>query len=148
MRIIVYGCGQLASGVVRELLDQASEIVVLGDERSQLERLSSHPKVSGVLLSEPVMYDYLMEAGIAAADAFIALSHDDHENLLASQIALQMFNVRKVICHVENPQLQVVYTLVLPNSDSDERMWVFSYAVGILQDIKNTVVPDFPAAHR
>lgn len=128
MRVLVYGCGELASGAVRELLEDATQITVLGNERSQLERLSSYPKVNAVLLEEPVMHDYLMEAGISQAQAFLALSTDDHENLLAAQIAHRMFGVPKVVCHVENPQLQVIYAL--------EGLNVVSYAVGILQDIR------------
>ena len=131
MRVLVYGCGELASGAVRELLDEATQITVLGNERSQLERLSSYPKVNAVLLEEPVMHDYLMEAGISQAQAFLALSTDDHENLLAAQIAHRMFGVPKVVCHVENPQLQVIYAL--------EGLNVVSYAVGILQDIRYAI---------
>lgn len=127
MRILVFGCGQLASGVVRELLDDATEITILGHERGQLERLSNDKKVSAVLLDEPVMRDYLMEAGIANVDAFLALSTNDHDNLLAAQIAKVIFNVRTVVCHVEDPQLQVIYTL--------QGLNVISYSVGILQDI-------------
>ena len=132
MRILVYGCGQLASGVVREIQEEATEVVVLGEERSELERLSSHPNVTGVLLDEPVMYDYLMEAGITSADSFLALSTDDHDNLLAAQIAHRMFGVRNVICHVENPQLQVIYGSL----DEARAITVISYSVGILQDIR------------
>ena len=128
MRVLVYGCGELASGAVRELLQDATQITVLGNERSQLERLSSYPKVSAVLLAEPVMHDYLMEAGISQAQAFLALSTDDHENLLAAQIADRMFGVPRVVCHVENPQLQVIY--------ASQGLNVVSYAVGILQDIR------------
>ena len=131
MRVLVYGCGELASGAVRELLEDATQITVLGNERSQLERLSSYPKVNAVLLEEPVMHDYLMEAGISQAQAFLALSTDDHENLLAAQIAHRMFGVPKVVCHVENPQLQVIYAL--------EGLNVVSYAVGILQDIRYAI---------
>ena len=127
MRVLIYGCGQLASGVVRELLNDSSSITVLGHERSKLERMSSDPKVTGVLLVEPVMQDYLMEAGIVHADAFLALSTDDHENLLAAQIAHIMYKVPRVVCHVENPQLQVIYASAGLN--------VLSYSVGILQDI-------------
>ena len=132
MRVLVYGCGELASGAVRELLNDASHITVLGHERSQLERLSSHGKaVTAVLLEEPVMHDYLMEAGISQADAFLALSTDDHENLLAAQIAGRMFGVPRVVCHVENPHLQVIY--------ASEGLNVVSYAVGILQDIRYAI---------
>ena len=132
MRVLVYGSGQLASGVVRELQGDATEVVVLGVERSELERLSSHPNVIGVLLDEPVMYDYLMEAGITGADSFLALSTDDHDNLLAAQIARHVFGVRNVVCHVENPQLQVIYGTLEETKD----ITVISYSVGILQDIR------------
>ena len=122
----------MASGVVRELTNDATEIIVLGHELSALERLSSYENVSGVFLDEPVMHDYLIEAGIANADAFLALSTSDHDNLLAAQIAHQMFGVRSVVCHVENPQLQVIYATL----DESQDMNVISYSVGILQDIR------------
>ena len=128
MRVLVYGCGQLASGVVRSLLNEATEITVLGNERSQLERLSGFPKVSAVLMEEPIMRNYLMEAHIATADAFLALSQDDHENLLVAQIAKRMFNIGIVVCHVEEPQLQTIYT--------DTGLNVVSYSVGVLQDVQ------------
>ena len=135
MRILVYGSGQLASGVVRELLEDATEIVVLGHERSELERLSSYGKVSGVLLDEPVMHDYFKEAGINTADVFLALSTDDHDNLLAAQIAQRLFEVPNVVCHVENPQLQVIYATL----DGARDLTVISYSVGILEDIRFAV---------
>lgn len=131
MRVLVYGCGELASGAVRELVGDASQITVLGNERSQLERLSSYDKVTVVLLAEPVMHDYLMDAGISQVQAFLALSTDDHENLLAAQIAHRMFGVPRVVCHVENPQLQVIY--------ASQGLNVVSYAVGILQDIRYAI---------
>jgi trk system potassium uptake protein TrkA len=135
VRVLVYGCGQLASGVVRELVDDQNEIIVLGNERSELERLSNYTNVSAVLLDEPVMHDYLIEAGIATADAFLALSTDDHDNLLVAQIAHRMFGVQNVVCHVENPRLQVIYTTL----DRSQEINVVSYSVGILQDIRYAV---------
>ncbi len=128
MRILVYGCGELAYGTVRELLDDENQITVLGAERNQLERFSSYQNVRAILMAEPVMNDYLMDAGISQAQVFLALSTDDHENLLAAQIANRMFGISNVVCHVENPQLQVLYTTKGLN--------VLSYAVGILQDIR------------
>ncbi len=137
MRTLIYGCGQLAASAVRELAptllekDGDAQITVLGKERSQLERLSGYPGVSVVMISEPVMQDYLLDAGISQADAFLALSTDDHENLLLAQVARQMFNVSHVVCHVENPQLQVLYTALGLN--------VVGYSRGILQDIRQVI---------
>lgn len=131
MRILIYGWGQLAASAVRDLAGKDAEITVLGKERSQLERLSGNPGVTAVLLAEPVMQDYLLEAGISHTDAFLALSDDDHENLLLAQVARQMFNVPRVICHVENPQLQILYTTLGLN--------VVGYSRGIVQDVRQVV---------
>ncbi len=131
MRMLIYGWGQLAAGAIRDLADGDMEITVLGKERSRLERLSAYPGVTLVLLTEPVMQDYLLDAGISHADAFLALSDDDHENLLLAQVAKQMFNVPRVVCHVENPQLQVLYAALGLN--------VVGYSRGILQDIRQAM---------
>lgn len=129
--MLIYGWGQLAASAIRDLAGEDMEITVLGKERSRLERLSAYPGVTVALLTEPVMQNYLLEAGISQADAFLALSDDDHENLLLAQVAKQIFNVPRVVCHVENPQLQVLYSALGLN--------VVGYSRGILQDIRQVM---------
>ena len=134
--MLIYGSGQLAASAIRDLAEEGTQITVLSKavtstERGQLERLTQFPGVSAVLLREAVMQDYLLEAGISHADAFLALSADDHENLLLAQIARQMFNVSYVVCHVENPQLQVLYTAL--------GLKVVGYSRGVLQDIRQVI---------
>ncbi len=131
MQIIIYGCGQLATSAVRELTEEGDEVTVIGMDRSRLERLSDSPKVNAELLAAPAMQDYLLAAGVSHADAFLALSEDDHENLLVAQIALHMFNVPHVVCHVEHPQLHMMYTGLGLN--------VVGYSRGILQDIRQVI---------
>ena len=55
------------------------------------------------------MQDYLQEGGIKITDLFLALSEKDQENVLLSQIARHIFNVPKVICRLENSDLQQLY---------------------------------------
>ena len=131
MRMLIYGWGQLAASAIRDLAGEDMEITVLGKERSQLERLSAYPGVTVALLTEPVIQNYLLEAGVSHADAFLALSDDDHENLLLAQVAKQIFNIPRVVCHVENPQLQVLYAALGLN--------VVGYSRGILQDIRQVM---------
>ena len=135
MRILVFGSGLLAHSVIQGLTEVATEISVLGDDRSDLERLCALPKVTGLLMAEPVMFDYLTEAGIAQTDLFLALSPDDHENLLVSQIAYQMYNVPRVICNVLSPGLITVATMSSPGTRSNEDFLTLSYAVGFVQEI-------------
>ena len=98
---------------------------------SALSDCLTPPKVSAELLTAPTMQDYLLNAGVSHADAFLALSEDDHENLLVAQIALHMFNVPHVVCHVEHPQLHMMYTRLGLN--------VVGYSRGILQDIRQAI---------
>ncbi len=61
-------------------------------------------------MTEPLMQDYLQEGGIEITEIFLALSDDDHRNALFAQVAKHMFNVGKVICRLENSQLQELYS--------------------------------------
>lgn len=131
MRMLIYGSGQLAASAVRDLADADIQITVLGDNRTELERLGAYPGVSVVLVTEPVMQNYRLDAGIDHVNAFLALSDNDHENLMQAQIARYMFNVRHVLCHVENPQLQIMYTAM--------GLKVIGYTTGILQDIRQSL---------
>jgi trk system potassium uptake protein TrkA len=77
------------------------------------------------------MQDYLQAAGIDTTDAFLALSNDDHQNALMAQIALHIFNVPKVVCHLSDPQLQTLY--------SGLGLDIVGYSAGLLQDIRQVV---------
>lgn len=131
MRMLIYGSGQLAASAVRDLADASIQITVLGNNRTELERLGDYPGVSVVLVTEPVMQNYRLDAGIDHANAFLALSDNDHENIMQSQIARYMFNVRHVLCHVGNPQLQIMYTAM--------GLKMIGYTTGILQDIRQNI---------
>ncbi len=131
MNILVYGCNRLTARLVPDLAGEDVEITVLGKERDCLKSVASHPGVQVVLTAEPMMQDYLQEGGISHADVFLAMSSDDHENVLAAQIAQQIFNVPKVVCHLVNPQLQVLYSALGLN--------VVGYSFGLLQDVRQAI---------
>jgi trk system potassium uptake protein TrkA len=70
-------------------------------------------------------------AGVDTTDIFLALSDDDHRNALTAQIARHIFNVPKVICHLDNPQLQILYAGL--------GLDVVGYSFGLLQDIRQSI---------
>ena len=131
MRILIFGCNRLTSSLTLDLAGDGVEITVLGQERLCLEEVSAHPGVQVVLTLEPMMQDYLQEAGISHADVFLAMSADDHENVLVAQIARHIFNVSKVVCHLGNPQLQVLYSAL--------GLEVVGYSFGLLQDVRQAI---------
>ncbi len=48
-------------------------------------------------------YDVLRRAGIDSAEAFVAATSGDNRNIMASEIAKEVFHVPKVIARVKDP---------------------------------------------
>ena len=131
MRVLIFGCNRLSTSLVSDLAGEGNDITVLGDERDCLESVAAHPGVRVVLTAEPMMQDYLQEGRIDHADVFLAMSADDHQNILVAQIAKHIFNVPKVVCHLDNPQLQVMYAAL--------GLEVVGYSFGLLQDVRQAI---------
>ena len=131
MRVLILGCGRLTTTLVPDLAVNGTEITILSRDRECLESVSDIPGVEVVLTIEPAMQDYLQLAGVDTTDIFLALSDDDHRNALTAQIARHIFNVPKVICHLANPQLQILYAGL--------GLDVVGYSFGLLQDIRQSI---------
>ena len=131
MRVLIFGCNRLSASLVADLAGDDNQVTVLGGERDCLENVATHPGVRVVLTAEPMMQDYLHEGGIDHSDVFLAMSDDDHQNILVSQIAQHIYNVPKVVCHLGSPQLQVLYAAL--------GLDVVGYSFGLLQDVRQAI---------
>jgi trk system potassium uptake protein TrkA len=131
MRVLILGCNQLTTNLVLDLAQAGSHVTIVANDRRCLERLADEPRVQVILSTEPQMEDYLQQGGIDNAEVFLALSDNDHQNALAAQIALHIFNVPKVVCHLDNPQLQILYAGL--------GLDVVGYSFGLLQDIRQAI---------
>ena len=107
---MIFGCGTLTDLLVTYLRQAGHLVTVLTDDADALERLRREYQVQGVWITEPLMQDYLQEGDIEITEVFLAISDHDHQNVLVAQIAKHIFNVGIVICRLENPQLQQLYT--------------------------------------
>ena len=131
MRVLIFGCDRLSASLVVDLAGKDNEITVLSGDRDCLENVASYPSVRVVLTAEPMMQDYLQEGGIDHSEVFLAMSDDDHQNILVSQIAKYIYNVPKVVCHLGSPQLQVMYAAL--------GLEVVGYSFGLLQDVRQAI---------
>ena len=131
MRVLVLGCNQLTTNLVPDLAESGHNVTLLSGQRECLEKVSGDDRVEVILTEEPLMQDYLQQGGIDSAEIFLALSGDDHLNLLTAQIAHHIFNVPKVICQVNDPQLQILY--------SGLGLEVVGYSFRLIQDIQQAI---------
>ena len=109
MEILIFGCTRLTDALAPVLVQDGHQVTVLDPDANRLALLQKDTAVNAVLTAEPLMQDYLQGGGISDSWGFLALSEDDHKNLLVCQIAHHIFNIPKVLCRLGDPQLQEFY---------------------------------------
>lgn len=108
MYIVIIGCGRLGSGLAMELSNDGHDVVIIDKYAENLERLRSGfngIRIKGVEIDN----DVLMEAGIDKADVFLAMTPADNINIMASQIAKDIFKVPIVIARIFDPSREFIY---------------------------------------
>ncbi len=102
MKVVIMGCGRVGS-TLATLMDQAGHRVTVIDSNSDaFQRLASDfkgEKIAGNGVDEEI----LRRAGIETADAFAAVTNGDNRNIMASQIAKEIFAIKKVVCRIYDP---------------------------------------------
>lgn len=102
MNIVIIGCGRVGA-FLAGLLDEGGHGVTVVDlEKASFEHLPQSYK-GNTLLGNGTDMDVLRQAGIESAEAFIALTQGDNRNLMAAQVAKEIFGVRRVIAKVNDP---------------------------------------------
>jgi trk system potassium uptake protein len=102
MNIVVVGYGRVGSSLARDLLGEGHAVTVI-DNRS--ERVQRAVRLAGarVVAGNAVDVQTQREANVGAADVFLAVTSNDNVNLVASQIAIEVFQVTNVIARVYAP---------------------------------------------
>jgi len=108
VKIVILGCGRVGA-TLATMLDRAGHKVSIIDYSNEAFRRLD-PKFGGeTLIGNGVDEEILIRAGIKDADAFAAVTNGDNRNIMASQIAKEIFNVKKVVCRIYDPIRQSTY---------------------------------------
>ena len=110
MEAVIYGGGLLGTILVPHLVRTGYQVRIIDGDAVFLESVANQPDVQTVLITDPLMQDYLQEAGIDIAELFVAISQDDQRNALVAQAAKHLYNVPSVICRLDKPQMQRLYS--------------------------------------
>jgi trk system potassium uptake protein TrkA len=108
MHIILVGCGRVGASLATALAADEHDVVVIDKDPAAFANLGS--AFNGVTVTGPgIDTETLRQAGITKADAFAAVTSFDNVNLMASQMAKQIFGVAKVIARVNDPRKRDAY---------------------------------------
>lgn len=108
MKIVILGCGRVGA-LLATMMDREGHTVSVVDlSGDAFQRLPSEFK-GDVVIGNGVDEDVLVRAGIKDADAFAAVTNGDNRNIMASQVAREIFKVKKVVCRIYDPMREETY---------------------------------------
>ena len=108
MKVIIMGCGRVGATLAISMEKAGHRVTVIDSNADAFQRLGTAfrgEKVQGSGIDEEV----LKEAGIETAEAFAAVTNGDNRNIMASQIAKEIFHVNKVVCRIYDPIRESTY---------------------------------------
>jgi trk/ktr system potassium uptake protein len=110
--VLIAGGGKAGANVMRSLLRAGHEATLIEQERDRFEALESEFEHQAMLGDATEIY-VLEKAGIRRPpDLVLALTGDDEDNLVISQLAREKYGVGKVIARVNDPRNQAHFDLL------------------------------------
>ncbi|SEH14079.1 potassium channel family protein [Thermoleophilum album] len=103
MYVIIVGAGKVGWNLARELINKGHEVTVI---ESNLRRY----QIVEEELEHAIQYGdgselwVLERAGIERADLVIAVTGDDEDNILISQVAREKYGVQRIVARCNNPR--------------------------------------------
>lgn len=102
MNILICGGKSEADYVLSAFKKGKNKIVIMNDDEKTVEALSEHYSLD-ILKVDPTKIYSFEEADVNNFDLVISLMEKDADNFVVCQIAKQLFNIKKAICTVNNP---------------------------------------------
>lgn len=108
MNVLIVGCGREGSELARSIAAQGHAVTIVDANAARFDQLGADfpgRTVQGVSFDQGA----LERADIAHADAFVATTQSDNENIVAAKIARDVYKVPHVVARVYNPGRREVY---------------------------------------
>jgi trk system potassium uptake protein len=101
--VIIAGAGKVGWNLARELLDKEHEVTLIENDRRRY--LTVEDELEHVVHYGDATELWVLErAGIQRADLVIAVTGDDEDNILISQVAKEKYLCERIVARVNNPR--------------------------------------------
>lgn len=103
MKIVIIGAGKVGYYLVKTLLPYKHKITIIEKTKEYCDKLARDLDIE-VIQGDGTDIDLLSDVGVENADAFIAVTGKDQDNLIACQLAKRNLNAKRTIARVNNPK--------------------------------------------
>jgi len=103
MYVLIVGAGKVGWNLARELIQKGSEVTVVESDPHRYAVVEEELEHS-VQYGDGSELWVLERAGIERADLVIAVTGDDEDNILISQVAREKYGVDRIVARCNNPR--------------------------------------------
>jgi trk system potassium uptake protein len=103
MYVLIVGAGKVGWNLARELIQKNSEVTVIESDPQRYAVVEEELEHS-VQFGDGSELWVLERAGIERADLVVAVTGDDEDNILISQVAREKYGVTRVVARCNNPR--------------------------------------------
>lgn len=108
MYIVIVGGGKVGYYLAKQLLRDSNEVLVIEKDQKKADRIAV--EMGEITLRGDGTEVWVMqEAGMARADIVVAVTGDDEDNLMISQMAKKSFGVKRAIARINNPKNEHIF---------------------------------------
>jgi trk system potassium uptake protein TrkA len=136
--IMIVGGGRIGFYLADSLAKKKYNVKLIENDPAHAEELADlMPRVT-VICGNGTQHDLLIEEGIEAMDAFVALTDIDEENMIVSMFANKK-NVRKTITQIKSDDLHGMLDELGINNNVSPKQVVASMIISYIRALANTV---------
>jgi trk system potassium uptake protein TrkA len=110
--VLIIGGGKVGLNTARQLRQLGHEIALVEQRRTRYDLIADWVGEESLVYGDGTEIWVLEKAGIGRADLVVAVTGDDEDNIIISQVAKLKFGVPKVVARVNNPFNQPTFDLL------------------------------------
>jgi len=101
-RVVILGCGRVGSTLARQLAVDGYAVTVIDSTADSFRRLGGKFKGTKIV-GNGLDQDTMRKAGVEHSNVFIAVTQGDNTNIMAVQIAREVFGAKRVVARLYDP---------------------------------------------
>ena len=109
MNIVIIGAGRIGFNLAQKLIQDKHTVTVIEKDKAKCEGISMSLNAL-VINGDGCEPRFLEDAEVGRADVVAAVTADDEDNLVACQLAKEVFGVRRTVARVNNPKNEHIFT--------------------------------------
>lgn len=109
MYLILVGGGNVGMQLAKKLIGRGHEVLLMEKDSKQATRLATILGEESVFVGDGCEVATQKEAGFNRADAVVAVTGEDEDNLVVCQMAKVVWNVQRVLARVNDPSHEEIF---------------------------------------